>query len=274
MCHLSSVILLIDVIDFFARHCDLTWLVDHEQTSSSAAMSSSKKSAPSGVIIHTLSQSSTSQRSANTVRQTPVSNVSSGMQHGSIVPGNQRPDYNPKDCLNVSMVNQYNHFQILTWDLQDIRNICKETQARIQALGQAIARQPGVPGSLTDLMGNDLRHIAQQFVSISFHCRMLENKLEERAQAASQERVAINVSHGVELSSFRRKIQVSQERISRLEQELHDLESSYGNADKRRKTELEKKTEKINNQKRRIKEQQDQIEVSVFPSLESCTLPC
>lgn len=118
-------------------------------------------------------------------------------------------------------------------------------------------------------MSNDLRHIAQQFVSTSFHCRMLEKKLEERAQAASQERLAVNAAHGVELSSFRRKLQVSQERIARLEQDLRDIESGHGNTDKRRKIELEKKTEKINNQKRRIKEQQDQIEVTCFslPSL-------
>lgn len=223
-------------------------------------MSLSKKPLPSG---NSPSQSSISHSSANAVRQTPTGgNISSGMQQTSLVPGNQRPDYTPKDCLDVSILNHCNQSVILTWGSKDMRKICKDTQARIQALGQAIARQPGVPGSLTDLVGNDLRHIAQQFVSISFHSRMLEKKLEDRSQAVAQERIAVNVSHGVELNSFRRKIQVSQERISRLEQELHDLESGHNNADKRRKAELEKKTEKINNQKRRIKEQQDQIEVS------------
>lgn len=154
-----------------------------------------------------------------------------------------------------------------------MRDICKDAQVRIQALGQAINRQPGVPGSLTDLVGNDLRSIAQQFVSTSFHCRMLEKKLEERAQADSQELLAVNAAHGVEVSSFRRKLQVSQERIARLEQDLRDIESSHSNADKRRKVELEKKTEKINNQKRRIKEQQDQIEVKFALSLNLYTSP-
>lgn len=229
-------------------------------------MSSSKKPSSSGAVIDSPPQSRrTSQSSADTaIQQTPTSNVSSGMQNGSIVPGNQRPDYTPKDCLDVSIANDCCQRQMLTVGLQDIRKICKDSQIRIQALGQAISRQPGVPGSLTDLMGNDLRHIAQQFVSTSFHCRMLEKKLEERGKAVSQERAAIIAAHGVELSSYHRRLQVSAERISRLEQELRDVESGHGNADKRRKVELEKKTEKINNQKRRIKEQQDQIEVT-FP---------
>lgn len=237
-------------------------------------MSSSNKPSSSGAVIASPARSSSSHSSANTVKQAPANNLSSGMQNGSIIPGNQRPDYTPKDCLDVSIANQCCYFQMLTVGPQDIRKICKDTQVRIQALGQAIARQPGVTSSLTDLMSNDLRHIAQQFVSTSFHCRMLEKKLDERDQAFAKERVALHAAHGVEISSCRRKLMLGQERISRLEQDLIDLESGHGNADKRRKLELEKKTEKINNQKRRIKEQQDQIEVNLKPFVQLLQKPC
>lgn len=114
-----------------------------------------------------------------------------------------------------------------------------------------------MPGSLTDLLNNDLRVVAQQFASTAYHCRMLEKKLEERT--------ALQASHEVELNSFRGKLQSSQERVRKLEQDLRDIETAYTTSDKRRKVELEKKTEKISNQKRRIKEQQDQIDVSSGP---------
>lgn len=148
---------------------------------------------------------------------------------------------------------------------QDIRKICKETQTRVQALSQAIGRQPGMPGSLTDLLNNDLRAVAQQFASTAYHARMIEKKLEERTRADFQERAALHASHEAELNVFRDKLQSSQDRVQKLEQDLRDIETTYTNSDKRRKAEVEKKTEKISNQKRRIKEQQDQIDVSPGP---------
>lgn len=76
------------------------------QTFSSAAMSYSKKSSSNGAVNRSPMQStSLSSSSANTVQQDPASNASFGMQNGAIVPGNQRSDYTPKECLDVSIVN-------------------------------------------------------------------------------------------------------------------------------------------------------------------------
>lgn len=118
---------------------------------------------------------------------------------------------------------------------------------------------------MIDLVNTDLRHIAQQFVSTSFYCRKLETKLEELDALSTKDRAAVMTSHALELNGYRRKLQSNAERIAKLEEQLRDSEAGYGTVDKRRKVELEKKTEKINNQKRRIKEQQDQIEASFAP---------
>lgn len=120
-----------------------------------------------------------------------------------------------------------------------------------------------MPGSLTDLLNNDLRIIAQQFASTAYHCRMIEKKLDQRNRETIQDRKAMNDVHEKQLKDMRHKLQSGQDRIQKLELALDDVEVSFSTADKRRKLELEKKTEKINNQKRRIKEQQDQIDVSL-----------
>lgn len=147
-------------------------------------------------------------------------------------------------------------------EYQDICKLCKDAQGRVQALSQAIGRQPGMPGSLTDLLNNDLRVIAQQFITTTYYCRMLEKKIDERTRIIFQERASERASHDAELNNYRHQLQTSCNRISKLEQNIREIEQSYANVEKRRKVELEKKKEKIDNQKRRIKEQQDQIDVS------------
>lgn len=128
------------------------------------------------------------------------------------------------------------------------------------------------------MVNTDLRHVAQQFIHTTFYCRKLENKLEEIDTMSSKERAQLLSDHLHEVNTVRRKYQDAAERLAKAEEQLRDCESGYGNVDKRRKVELEKKTEKINNQKRRIKEQQDQIEVtSPLVSLHSTPphrLPC
>lgn len=119
-----------------------------------------------------------------------------------------------------------------------------------------------MPSSLTDLLNNDLRVIAQQFATITYYCRMLEKRVEDRSQSTYQERAGERVSHDFQLNSYRQQLQESRVRIAKLEQDIRDIEQSHSNTDKRRRVELEKKKEKIDNQKRRIKEQQDQIDVS------------
>lgn len=119
-----------------------------------------------------------------------------------------------------------------------------------------------MPSSLTDLLNNDLRVIAQQFATITYYCRMLEKRVEDHTQSTHQERTGERVSHDVQLNTYRQQLHDSRNRIARLEQDIRDIEQGHANADKRRRVELEKKKEKIDNQKRRIKEQQDQIDVS------------
>lgn len=112
-----------------------------------------------------------------------------------------------------------------------------------------------MPGSLTELLNNDMRVIAQQFASAAYHARMIEKKLQERARAQNKERE-------YDPSNLKKQLYHSQDRIRKLEDILQSTEQGYATADKRRKIELEKKADKIQNQKRRIKEQQDQIDVS------------
>lgn len=119
-----------------------------------------------------------------------------------------------------------------------------------------------MPSSLTDLLNNDLRVIAQQFATITYYCRMLEKRIEDRTYSTHQERAGECVSHEVQLNNQRQQLLDSRNRIAKLEQDIRDIEQSHSNVDKRRRVELEKKKEKIDNQKRRIKEQQDQIDVS------------
>lgn len=118
-----------------------------------------------------------------------------------------------------------------------------------------------MPAALSDLLNNDLRNVAQQFVTTHYYCRVLEKKIEERNCQGYQDRVGGRGSQEAELNNLRKKLQQSQDRVSKLERDLHDIQEGYANTDKRRKAEIEKKTEKITNQKRRIKEQQDQIDV-------------
>lgn len=119
-----------------------------------------------------------------------------------------------------------------------------------------------MPSSLTDLLNNDLRVIAQQFATITYYCRMLEKRVEDRSQSTYQDRAGERVPHDFQLNNYRQQLQESRARIAKLEQDIRDIEQSHSNTDKRRRVELEKKKEKIDNQKRRIKEQQDQIDVS------------
>lgn len=66
-------------------------------------MGSLNKASPNAAVTSSPPQSMNHfSSSTNAVQQDSTGNVSSGMQNGCIVPGNQRPDYSPKDCLDVS----------------------------------------------------------------------------------------------------------------------------------------------------------------------------
>lgn len=122
-----------------------------------------------------------------------------------------------------------------------------------------------MPGSLQDLLNNDLRGLAQQFVTTAHYCHLLEKKLEERTRTTFQERTAERAAHEAHLESYRQQLKKANDTIDRLSKNLRDYENAYAKGEKSRKVDLERKTEKmtekINNQKRRINEQQNQIEV-------------
>ncbi|KAF3766066.1 hypothetical protein M406DRAFT_68448 [Cryphonectria parasitica EP155] len=205
-----------------------------------------KSSSAGGVMLYSPPQSTRiSSNSTDTDEQSFSTRHSTGTQQpsGAATPtSKQGRNYGPEDCIN------------------DIRKICKDSQARVQALSQAIGRQPGMPASLGDLLNNDLRNIAQQFVTTMYHCHVLERKVEELTDRSSQEGTTSSVAHEAQMNSLRNKLQNSQDRVRKLEQDMRDMEQGYATAEKRRKVEIEKKTEKISNQKRRIREQQDQID--------------
>ncbi|KUI67831.1 hypothetical protein VM1G_03488 [Cytospora mali] len=146
----------------------------------------------------------------------------------------------------------------------EIRKLCTDSQSRVQALSQAIGRQPGIPGNLQDLLNNDMRGLAQQFVTTARYCHLLEKKLEERTRATFQERTAERAAHEAHLESYRQQLKKANETIDRLSKDLSDFNNAYSKTERSRKVDLERKTEKltekINNQKRRINEQQAQIE--------------
>lgn len=135
-----------------------------------------------------------------------------------------------------------------------------------------------MPSSLTDLLNNDLRVVAQQFATITYYCRMLEKQVEEdggllaasrlqqqqqpRPGAAGERAPAHHNNNTPQANSLRLQLQESHAKVAKLEQKIRDMSETYSTTDKRRRVELEKKKEKIDNQKRRIKEQQDQIDVS------------
>lgn len=149
--------------------------------------------------------------------------------------------------------------------ISEIRKLCTESQGRVQALSQAIGRQPGMPGSLQDLLNNDLRGLAQQFVTTAHYCHLLEKKLEERTRTTFQERTAERAAHEAHLESYRQQLKKANEQIDRLSKDIRDFDHAYyTKTEKRGKVDLERKaeklSEKINNQKRRINEQQSQIE--------------
>lgn len=135
-----------------------------------------------------------------------------------------------------------------------------------------------MPSSLTDLLNNDLRVVAQQFATITYYCRMLEKQVAEdggllaasrlqqqqqpRPGAAGERAPAHHDNNTPQVNNLRLQLQESHAKVAKLEQKIRDMSETYSTTDKRRRVELEKKKEKIDNQKRRIKEQQDQIDVS------------
>lgn len=136
--------------------------------------------------------------------------------------------------------------------------MCTQAQENLQALNQAIHTSPGIPGKTADLIGNDLSAVAHQFITISSVCNALEKKLDEGKMVHRRELIAQQASHEAYQGGLHGQLAKANMTIDEFQNRLRQIE-------KNPKGELEAKAqklnEKVNNQKRRINEQQAQIEV-------------
>ncbi|ROW17210.1 hypothetical protein VPNG_01165 [Cytospora leucostoma] len=216
-------------------------------------MSTTKSSETGGAKLSSPQSAAVSEGSTNTARQTPSTDASiRPVQPDPSAAIRISESAGPEDVTNA------------------IRKVCTDSQGRVQALTQAIGRQPGMPGSLSDLLNNDLRGLAQQFITTTHYCHLLEKKIEERTRTTFQERTAERAAHEAHLESYRQQLKKANDTIDRLSGKVREFDHAYekfdksDKSDKLRKIELERRAEKlaekINNQKRRINEQQSQIE--------------
>lgn len=101
----------------------------------------------------------------------------------------------------------------------------------------------------------------------------MEKKLDDRTRINFQERTAERAAHEAHLESYRQQLKKANETIDRLSKDVRDFDNAYARTEKSRKVDFERKAEKLNekihNQKRRINEQQSQIEVCLWP--DRCT---
>lgn len=121
------------------------------------------------------------------------------------------------------------------------------------------------------MVANDMRGLAQQNVTISHYCTMLAKGIDERDRIAFQERTAERAGHEAQSRSYLQQLNKANDTIDRLNDTVErlgggqDSNQAHTKTDKARKVDLERKTERLNekihNQKRRINEQQSQIEV-------------
>lgn len=136
--------------------------------------------------------------------------------------------------------------------------MCTQAQENLVALNQAIHTVPGIPGRTADLIGNDLTAVAHQFITISSVCNALDKKLDESKLVHRRELIAQQASHEAYQGGLHGQLAKANMTIDECQNRLRQIE-------KHSKGELEAKAqklnEKVNNQKRRINEQQAQIEV-------------
>lgn len=146
--------------------------------------------------------------------------------------------------------------------------MCTMAQENLQMLNQAVHCQPGIPGRTADLIGNDLSAVAHQFINISSVCNALEKKLDEDQRDRRdlrRELVAQQASHEAYQAGLHGQLAKANITIDEYQVRVRHLESLVAKLEKNPKGDIEAKaqklTEKVNNQKRRINEQQSQIEV-------------
>lgn len=244
---------------------------------------SSKSSAADGASLYSPKESTViSAESANPQRQTPSTDNSYRPGHPlglAINAGREEPSQGPGalGLVNVSISTALDRYVYhvdgnLTLQTQEARGVCTKAQENLQMLNQAVHCQPGIPGRTADLIGNDLSAVAHQFINISSVCNALEKKLDEDQRDRRElrrELVAQQASHEAYQAGLHGQLAKANITIDEYQVRVRHLESLVAKLEKNPKGDIEAKaqklTEKVNNQKRRINEQQSQIEVCLVP---------
>ena len=93
--------------------------------------------------------------------------------------------------------------------------MCQEAQARIMTLQQAVGRQPGVTGQLNSLINNDLRIVAQLFISAQHMCNTVDIRSDHEVTDLKEELVQVK------------------QQLAQVEQQLTDVEVQLQTAQRR-----------------------------------------
>ncbi|KAJ0125061.1 hypothetical protein J7T55_006405 [Diaporthe amygdali] len=210
---------------------------------------SSKASGFDGASLYSPNQSTViTTDPANTTRQTPSTDNSyrPGGPSGLAITANRQ------EPLPLSVVN-------------DMRTGLNGAQSRLQSLSQAVGRQPGMPPGIPALVNNDLRGIGHQLITISHLCNTLQNKLEEQDQAHFNDQLAQRAAYESSLNAIHGQLIKANGTIDDLTEQLQQSKKLLAKHEKNPKggdleIKAQKLTEKVTNQKRRINEQQAQIE--------------
>lgn len=148
--------------------------------------------------------------------------------------------------------------------------MCSRAQENLRSLNQAIHCQPGIPGKTADLIGNDLSAVAHQFITISSVCNALEKNIDDDKRDHRRDLMAQQASHEAYQGGLHGQLAKANITIDEFQIRVRQLDQLVAKLEKNSKGELEAKAqklnEKVNNQKRRINEQQAQIEVSFLPN--------
>lgn len=146
--------------------------------------------------------------------------------------------------------------------------MCTEAQENLRMLNQAVHCQPGIPGRTADLIGNDLLAVGHQFITIGSVCNALEKRLDEDNRDHHRAMMAEKASHEAYHTGLHGQLTKANITIDDFQLRVRHLEQHIAKLEKNPKADVEAKVQKLNekvvNQKRRINEQQAQIEVCLL----------
>lgn len=107
--------------------------------------------------------------------------------------------------------------------------MCQEAQARIMTLQQAVGRQPGVTGQLNSLINNDLRIVAQLFISAQQMCNTVDVRSDNEVTDLKDELVQVKQ----QLEKVEQQLVEVEEHFQMTQRRLADTESMLIDAERR-----------------------------------------